>query len=109
MVLRDDYIRFFPARATVISISEPAGSFCESFTKFSILKRNEREAIERIHHLTSDPGILDAKVECRFVVPFGCRSIEALGWRHQVDRTLMDIEKIEVLDNETRPLQVVAG
>jgi hypothetical protein len=52
--------------------------FCEGFAKFFILKLNESAAKDRIRTITRDPGVLDARLECRFVVPTGSRFIQAL-------------------------------
>jgi hypothetical protein len=73
--------------------------FCEGFAKFSVLRFNEREARKHLRTVTNDPAILDAPIECRFVVPRGSRFIQALGWRGQLVGTVMLIEEIALSDS----------
>lgn len=73
--------------------------FCEGFAKFSVLKFNEREAKRNLQTVTNDPVILDAHIECRFVVPLGSRFIQALGWRGQLIGTMMRTEEIPLSES----------
>ena len=70
--------------------------FCEGFAKFSILNRLGREAKNQIAEATHTPHIVEARMECRFVVPTGSRFIQALGWRKQLVGTIMQVEEIEL-------------
>jgi len=70
--------------------------FCEGFAKFSILTLKQDEAKERISAVRGNPAILNASLQCRFVVPVGSRFIQALGWRRQLVEGIMRVHETEL-------------
>lgn len=70
--------------------------FCEGFAKFAILNRQALQAKNEICGTIANRQIMNAQMECRFVVPTGSRFIQALGWRKQLVGTIMQVEEIEL-------------
>lgn len=70
--------------------------FCEGFAKFSILRLKAHEAKERVSAVCDNPAILSTSLQCRFVVPLGCRFIRALGWRRQLVEGVMELHETEL-------------
>lgn len=72
--------------------------FCEGFAKFYIVTLKADGAKEHIASAVRNPRIADARLECRFIVPKDSRFIQALGWRGELDGTVMRVEEVGLSD-----------